>query len=460
MGVSMWSALWLVTFVQLAFGFTAKDSTEAKLRFSYFVEFHSDTRPTEAASRDVIDDQLTYLFGTMAADEKYAVPRGEHRTKITSIHRKVETKGEARVVKGVWVADYDYDGWIQVKKGPRTRYTVVLPRDPSQKTIYDPGLDKAEKNLCTDEHYNSYGDYWYFWNPDQSGCPLVEGEHFDRIRGTIDRIANTRKSYPEYTRLVYGSQDAKEILLYAFFGMDDPSLGKDPTSSPDINAVTYRKVRRGLVNMGFDGKRGPQMMPPEEIQRILRGKKYRYPYVEVLNKRTPKADLRIVLFFGPTGIDQTSGAFHYFYKEANETAAVMIYDGHSGLGGHLDLKAIENLHNFSLRQSSKRYQLFFFNSCTSYSYYNTVYFYRKAPRSVRLRTKSLDIMTNGLSTLFKGMDRVNLALIGAVDRWANEKNVESYQELADAMDADNLFGVNGDEDNPTTAQEVELNGKH
>ncbi|MBI1859582.1 MAG: hypothetical protein HYR96_01520 [Deltaproteobacteria bacterium] len=441
----MRNVLFLLIFVQTAFGFTAKNSTEAKLTFSYFVQIHQKEQPDEDRAKAVIDDQLDYLYGTMAADKRYAVPRGEHTIQVTDIHEGEE--------EGVWEADYDYSGLIQVKKGPRTRYTVALPRDPSEEGIYDPGLNEGgNENLCTDEHYNSYVDYWYFWNPDQDGCSLREGEDFDRVQGAIERQPNTKESYPEYPRLAHKNADgAREILVYAFFGMDDENHVKDPIRGRDINAATYRKFRKGLIEMGFDEL---QRMEKEEINRILQGKHYRRPFVEVARKWTPKGNLKVVLFFGPTGINERSGAFHYFYKEANEKAAIMLYDGHSGLGGHLDLKAIETLNRFSLKQNPNRYQIFFFNSCTSYSYYNTVYFYRKAPRSVRLRTKSLDILTNGLATEFDGMAPVDLELIKAVDDWSFGGKVRSYQALSRVMDTHNLFGVNGDQDNPTSPEEL------
>lgn len=58
----------------------------------------------------------------------------------------------------------------------------------------------------------------------------------------------------------------------------------------------------------------------------------------------------------------------------------MIYNGHSGLGGHLDLKAIADLQGFRIAPNKNRYQIYFFNSCTSYTYDNTTYFNRKRTR--------------------------------------------------------------------------------
>jgi hypothetical protein len=417
------------------FGFVSKDSTEAIFRFSYQLDFPTQKKPTVDEARTAIHDQLLYLFGPMSVADTYAVPKGEE-----TIHLGPMKKDG---VKSVFHVPYQYEGKIQVKKGPRTRYSVFLPRIPTQKGIYDKGVNVEGVNTCTDRHYNSFGDFWYFWNVNLRGCPLKEGVDYDRIEGTLQRIPNTVRTYPEYGRLVNPS--TKEIPIVVFLGMSDESNDKDPMVSSDDNAAAYRSIRKTLIQMGFDG----EVMDPKEMSRILEGHTFRRPYVEVFHKEASKANLTVTLFFGPTQINEASRAFHYFYKEANEKSSVLIYDGHSGLGGNLDLKVLQEMNGFKLHQTAKRYQIFFFNSCTSYSYYNTLYFYRKAPTSVRNRTKSLDILTNGLETSFEKDQKTNLALIRAVDQWAEGRKSIDYQDLAESMDQRNLFGINGDEDNPT-----------
>lgn len=139
------------------------------------------------------------------------------------------------------------------------------------------------------------------------------------------------------------------------------------------------------------------------------------------------------LFFGATGIDEKSKAFHYHFKDSLKNASVMIYDGHSGLGGHLDLEAIAEIEGFRITPNPNRYQIYFFNSCTSYTYYNTLYFTTKVrPKSNvdSKGTKNLDIMTNGLSTLFEVMHDTNMRLIRAIDLYAARNTWTSYQRLA------------------------------
>jgi hypothetical protein len=175
------------------------------------------------------------------------------------------------------------------------------------------------------------------------------------------------------------------------------------------------------------------------------------PTIEEFTFKAERAELKVFMFFGESGIDERSTPFHFAYRHALEKASVMIYDGHSGLGGHLDLDSIEAANQFQIKIPKDRYQIYFFNSCTSYSYYNTLYFEKKKTATDRKGSKNLDILTNGLETYFDVMKSTNLALISAFKNWAEGKKSTSYQELAQEIDSDNLFGVNGDEDNPKRA---------
>ena len=68
-------------------------------------------------------------------------------------------------------------------------------------------------------------------------------------------------------------------------------------------------------------------------------------------------------------------------------------------------------------------------------------------------SKNLDVITNGLATYFSVIDDTDYYLIDAITEWAQGGRVFSYQELADISDTNNLYGVNGDEDNPTDADD-------
>ncbi len=160
------------------------------------------------------------------------------------------------------------------------------------------------------------------------------------------------------------------------------------------------------------------------------------------------------IFFGATGADENSRPFHYFLRKSLQDSAVLIYNGHSGLGGHLDLTEIVRLRGFKkMELNPEAYQIFFFNSCTSYTYYNSRFFQkkRKPNQSVDPKgTKNLDILANGLSTSFDSDINTDMALVNAIHVWVKQGQRTSYKTMARRIDTDNLFTVNGDEDNPTS----------
>ena len=414
-----------------AFGrYTAEHSTEAILSFQGEVEWEGE-RPTTEDALEHIQAQVQHLYGTMSYADASASPKENH--KITSIRITQHTEKE-----GTFKIRYNYRGTVVLEKGPRSKYEVLLPVNPD--TIYAASMD-GNYNPCTDDHYQSEGDFWYFWSPEREGCKLKAGRDYLRISAGFERIANQAKSYPEYPKLV---DSQGQLTTWILMGMDDPSNSKDPMTSDDVNAQTYRTLRKGLVKLGFEAREWSKA----EVSDLTGSTS---PTIEEFTFKAKKAELKVFTFFGESGIDEMSSPFHHAYRHALEKASVMIYDGHSGLGGHLDLEAIESANGFSIKIPKDRYQIYFFNSCTSYSYYNTKYFEKKKTSTDRKGTKNLDILTNGLETYFDVMKTMNLALISAFKKWAEGTKSTSYQELAKEIDTENLFGVNGDEDNPKRA---------
>lgn len=407
--------------------YVGSNSTEALLTFTGTVQYISDKKPMEKTLRKVIEAQVEHTIGPMSYAEYTAVPKGDH---VISDIKIASKKGNVMNVT------YKYEGNIVVENGPKTTYDIVLPVNPD--TIYEAAM-VGEYNPCTDDHYQSEGDFWYFWNPENPGCKLKAGKDYLIVKGKIQRYENTALSYPEYHNLV---DENGNITVHVLFGMDEPENERNPLKSKDINADNYRAIRTYLLSRGYM----PKIWTQKEIKSIA--KTYEeLPFVETLQK----GKIIYRFFFGPSGIGEDSTAFHWFYKDAIENASVMIYGGHSGLGGHLDLDSIEANLGETIKFNTKRYQIFFFDSCTSYKYYNQMYFERKVTAKDPNGTKKLDVFTNGLSTYFHVMPDSNkaigIALEKALGYAQSGAGFVSYQTLAKQIDSDNLFGVNGDEDN-------------
>jgi hypothetical protein len=422
-----------LTFVNLSHAisfpveYVASASTEAYLEFNGQVQYETTRNPTEQTLRKVIEDQLDYMVGPMSQSDALSVPKGNHIVSnivITSKERNILT------------ISYYYRGTIVLHNGAGNIYPIVLPINPRK--IFE--ASKVGNDYpCTDEHYQTKDDFWYFWTPYRKGCNLQKGTDFYVFNANVKRYKNSKLSYPEYQNL----PDALgNISVHMFFGMDDPSLDRNPNNSTDINAENYRKFKKYLLKNGYKSTKWSAIQV-SSIAKTLNGTS---PYVETIQK----GKLIYRLFFGPTGIDEDSLAFHWFYKDALENASIFMYEGHSGLGANLNLESIESSLNEKITLSN-RYQIYFFNSCTSYRYYNDNYFNRKISALDPKGTKKLDILTNGLATTFYSIPYSSAALSMALEKalnYASTNNVfVSYQELAKRMDSNNLFGINGDEDN-------------
>lgn len=434
--------------------FVSKRASEATLTFSHFVELESATKPTRAEAKQQVELQVEHMFGPMERADVTAAPKEDHTIKVTAIE---EHKA------GIWRISYDYSGILVLESGPRTKYKFLLPVNPDK--IYLAGFSGG-KNLCTDEHYQTEGDFWYFWSPAGWGknefpnCKLKsnqngeveDGEDYELITGTIERFEKDRTTYPEYDRLAHNGV----IDIHFFYGKDEEGGETNPHKSKDLNAKAYREAVKALTDkesgLGYKLRRWTQ----KEISKVYSAQETGSEiFVEEAVKEFPNGiKLRARFFFGETGIGETSAGFHYFFRDALKNSSVMIYNGHSGLGGHLDLAAIAEARGFRITPNKKRYQIYFFNSCTSYTYYNATYLQRKRSKKKSSKTdaagtKNLDIMANGLATYFDIMHDTDMAVLKVIDLYLSRGTWTSYQRMAREIDSDNLFTVNGDEDNPT-----------
>lgn len=405
------------------------NSTEAVIEYQTTVQkkWNRTTNPSAKWVKELVDSQVEHMVGPMSMGDVLAVPKGDHVLSEIKLDK---------IENGFAVVSYKFKGTAVVGNGPREKLDIVLPIAPD--TIYESSF-VGDKNPCTDDHYQSEGDFWYFWSPEREGCNLKENVDYKIVKAKLTRIANTKKSYPEYSKL----PDANGVVsMHVFFGLDDSSKSRDASTSKDINADNYREFRAYLLGHGYTSRK----MTETEVKRIAKTSDGKLPYVEVFSKDK----MQVRLFFGATGINEDSKAFHWFFKDAIENASIMIYNGHSGLGGHLDLASIEANIETNINFNTNRYQIFFFDSCTSYRYYNQQYLERKMTEQDPKGTKKLDIFTNGLSTYFHVLTNANVVMTEAVEKAlqmsANGQYV-SYQTIAQEIDSDNLFGIVGDEDN-------------
>lgn len=403
---------------------------EATLAFNFSVYLTSTQRqnqPSQADITEAIEKQITFLFGALSNQTRKAVPKVEHRFQVLQVKK---------VAEKIWQADYAYEGQILIANGPDT-YSFYLPVNPA--TVYQRSIPQGTSNYfpCTDQRLYMEKYFWYFFNPKAYGCPLVEGQDYVLVAGQLKPQENTRLTYPEYERLVQNG----EISLDVIFGMDNSQQSWNPLQSRDINAENYRQVRQTLLKSGYQSRPWTK----EELSQFF-GNVGALPYVEELVKNSPRGLIKARFFFGPSTIYDGIGFQRFFVNSLNSTS-VIIYAGHSGLGEYLSLNNLSHYGQFVISMPKDKYQILFFNSCSSYPYYNTEYFNLKRSNLDPKGTRNLDIITNGLSTLFLAIPNSSLSLIRGVDTWATSGRKMSYQDLMKEADSRNLIGINGDEDN-------------
>jgi len=399
-------------------------SGEAIMQFEYFVE---TTAPAEETMATIlIDKQLTYLFGALSANVSSAVPKVDHKINVLRTEK----------VNDLYRIYYQYQGTVVVKQNARTVLSFPLPRNPQ--TIFAKSVVRGRDNVAdfrcnTDKQHLEERYFWYFWNPQLGGCPMINGLDYDLIHANLTWKQNTKISYPEYSRLI----EAGNIRIDILMGLNDSSLDHDPFKSRDVAADNFRRLHKQLIKVGYQ----PKVWNLEEIRKIAPTAKENDVFVETLVKTTANAKIEIRFFFGGTSYFGEN-AFQYFMKDSIENANVYIYAGHSGLGENLDVEKIERRNNFQIQFNPNKYQIFFFNGCSSYPYYNSSYFAKKSG------SRNLDILTNGLATFFSAINPSTYALIQAIDIYASTGKRQSYQEIIKLGDSNNLLGINGDEDNP------------
>ncbi len=112
----------------------------------------------------------------------------------------------------------------------------------------------------------------------------------------------------------------------------------------------------------------------------------------VKSKEGKVIQIRITRLLADTEIASKNVTFAKFFKNALEKADVVVYNGHSGLGGNLDIASLEEKAG-KINFDPKKRQNFFFDSCSSYSYYLSLF------ESKKSRGK-IDVITQGLQSYF------------------------------------------------------------
>lgn len=379
----------------------------AEVKFSYTTSFQAPEDNEEGSDEALAELHASHIFGIFASPtmiEKYigtdAVtgglggPRTQMKIKILS----------SKTADGLITVKYSNSGKMILNKAAAkkilTKGSLVLPMPANPYEIYD-------KN-CTDEHYTEFGDFWYFYDPFRSGC-----EHLSRSPMAVNvDIKITASEYkklqltPKLPTLRGDNGNGNLFSIYIISGYYEKANRKD------IGYQGFKEIQNELAQLGFEiSTKRPKTNTPLNI------------YTKTITLDNGKAiEVEINHLLVDTDIGIRSNVFAKFFKEAVSEADVIVYGGHSGLGGNLDIPSLEAKAG-KLSFNPKKNQIFFFDSCSSYSYYLEHF-------AVEKTKAKIDIMSNGLSSDFGTSTAVLFAFLNHLFK-TDSKDVPWMNILSD-----------------------------
>eukprot|EP00051_Salpingoeca_urceolata_P016590 m.221691 g.221691 ORF g.221691 m.221691 type:complete len:519 (+) comp18723_c0_seq1:189-1745(+) len=418
--------------------FFGPDSTQAFIAFESYVymerpeHLEGDHSPKELLSerwelivKAVVTRQLEHMFGAFLNFPEFKDAQG-----APSMGGKInllDAKNMGKMPTHVKVS-YSYKDQVVFHHdtlGIRQDKTIKfwLPADP--KTIYAKGLveqaDGQVFNFCTDMEYNAKIDFWYFWNPFLPGCPLDMDEDLTTIKAKLTSVPQTKKTYPEYDMLLGDNGNGKTLLITWVIGMDEFLV------QGDLGYDNFDLAHRLLVLEQFEVTLDTE-------------------FFKIYKRSYPQFDIVVELSFE----DQFTKQFTERVVDSMRRADLFIYDGHSGLGGHLDVRRMEEELGRPIVLDKTKYQIFFLNGCATFSYYNAAFTELKKDKDRNLSGKKyLDLVGTAVGAILNnGAFRDWSLIVNLIYRqktWQKAlKDVTGVDIAADTA----LVHINNDEDNP------------
>jgi hypothetical protein len=301
---------------------------------------------------------------------------------------RIKVLGQKQLNEGVEVR-YEARGMMILHKKVASRAlssgSLELPMPYNLEDIYNV--------KCTDEYYSSESDYWYFYDPYRKGCEYLQREPYaQKVRVALSPFEPKKpEENPRLDLIRKDNGNGNLFSISVVHGFAEPSRSRN-----DEGRVNHREFGRELKKLGFQEK----VISNSATRQLSHFTK------DLEAEDGTLVPVLIKTLLVSTEVDSRSTSFAKFFKEAVENDDVVIYLGHSGLGGNLDIPSLEDKAGaFSF--NPKKRQIFFFESCSSYSYYLSTF------RSEKRKAK-LDIMTNGLSSYFATSTPVLMAFVNTL----------------------------------------------
>lgn len=400
-----------------------------EVKFSYRTSFQvpaeSDEVPDADELEQIAEFHASHIFGIFASPKLVrelvgrsskvggiGAPRSQWRLNVVS----------AEISRNLLTITYSNSGKMVLHKNAARELleagSLNLPLPQNPYAIYDVN--------CTDEYYNTQGDYWYFYDPYRRGC-----EYLSRApKANPVQVRITQHEYkkldetPQLPVLRGNNGNGNQFKIYLINGYDG-----DGSDQQDLGYESFAEIRAGFEERGFRVRSERHADTTRPVN----------TYVKTIRlDNGQKMDVEVHHLLVDTGIETQSAVFARFFKKAVEEADVVVYGGHSGLGANLDIPSLEAKAG-AFRFNPNKKQIFFFDSCSSYSYYLQHF-------AVEKTKAKIDILSYGLSSYFHTSTQVLFALM---DRLLSESSADVpwmtiMQEMEAPLEGDSyLLNVGG-----------------
>lgn len=353
----------------------------AEVNFSYEAIVEVPLDETFTSSIEAAQFQAQHMFGIfssptliqrMGINSNYVHGIGgpKSQSEILILSEELFEKNQQSMIR----IEYKNSGQMILHKKAAEKvltsgsFTVPLPTNPF----------KIYRKKCTDSHYDTFGDYWYFYDPYREGCERLSTEPYAQevsIAVSKSKTRNIQRS-AELPLLRGNNGNGSLFSIYMIHGFSEDK--KDPEDDGRLNYITAHEY---LLEKGFSVEKLKKNSPyPLNLYKKS---------VTLSNGETIQIEIKSLLV--DTDLGSKSKVFAEFFKNAVSTADVIIYEGHSGLGGNLNIPELERKagkFNFPNKK-----QIYYFDSCSSYSYYLEHF------NAYKTKT-NIDVITNGLSSYF------------------------------------------------------------
>lgn len=405
-------------------------SSEARLEFEARIELEPPVVVSQTdfahpekmkKAKAAITSQLNFLIGFFQSKSfvnTYRYPG------TLSDQKSIEYRSLSVSPTGKQILTYQFKGKALFNGhlyGREKNFLIPLKLPLNPATIYKSTLSR-NFNPCSHGTFNAEEDFFFFWDAGNSGCSLRNNKALlVEVDGKFESLANTTLSYPEYDRLY----SLPELKISLFIGYLDPVSSR--VSRGDDGYHSFTEIFENLKRLGFkvSGKNEQGANVLATLEKTL------------TNKLGTRQRILVSMLLADSN-SKSDKTFETAYAEALVNSQIVTYDGHSGAGGYLHLQRFPNL------KLNPSYQVFFFNGCSTYSFFNDHYLSSKPGGS-----RNLEIITAGLLTY---PDTSSANMMAFLQTFLTGE-LKSYQTILKDLEESNdgestyLMGVNGDNDN-------------